>query len=114
MMSTRETRARLLHRFLCLAKVTQVIDRLTSIDHADLEADGCEVSLWETKAALGVVTSRFFLARRFIALHAAAATQSAGAAFGSRGKAPVGRVVGLASAMRLTLHANAADRLQCD
>jgi hypothetical protein len=54
-----------LHRLIHLAKVTQVIDRLTSsIDHVDLEADGCEVSLWETKAALGVVTSRFFSAPR--------------------------------------------------
>lgn len=29
----------------------------------DLEVDGCEASLLEAKAALGVVTSRFFSAR---------------------------------------------------
>ena len=29
-------------------------------DDVDLEVDGCEVSLVETEAALGVVTSRFF------------------------------------------------------
>jgi hypothetical protein len=53
-----------LHHVIALAKVAQVIDRLTSsIDHEDLEVDGCETSLWEVEAALGVVTSRFFSAR---------------------------------------------------
>jgi hypothetical protein len=47
-------RARLLHRSIALAKVTQVIDGLTSsIDHADLEVDGCEASLWESRSGAG-------------------------------------------------------------
>jgi len=37
-----------------------VSSSIISLDDADLEVDGCEVSLLETETALGVVTSRFF------------------------------------------------------
>lgn len=57
-------RARLLHRSLALAKVTQVIDGLTSsIDHVDLEADGCEASLWESQSGAGSRYLEVFFAR---------------------------------------------------
>ncbi|HWB14564.1 MAG TPA: hypothetical protein VG826_35395 [Pirellulales bacterium] len=47
-------RATLLHRVFALAKVSQVVDRLTSsIDHEDLEVDGCEDFLVGSRSGAG-------------------------------------------------------------
>jgi hypothetical protein len=60
--------ATLLHHLFALAKVTQVVDRLTSsIDHEDLEVDGCEDFLVGSRSGAGSRYLEVFSCAEFFA-----------------------------------------------